>query len=151
MTKKILSFILCGIISLSFSACGEETSKNSSSAKKTTSALETEESGVTATTVFDTENIEKITFYSYYGMGTGSVVPDENMDEIINWLSTFTFKKKGEPRDGDNFNQVQIEYADGSIIKKGLTSVSFDGVLYYIEGEEYPYCFNDIISKTSHD
>ena len=44
--------------------------------------------------IFNTNNIKRITFYSYYGQGNGSDVPDKNMTEIIEWLGTFSIDKK---------------------------------------------------------
>lgn len=104
-------------------------------------------------TVFDTENIARITFYAYYGHGKGSDVPAENMAEITNWLSTFTVDKNKKLEDivppGTNTCRVEIEYIDGTIVKQGLDTVSVDGVTYYLNHADAPDCFSEIISKTS--
>ena len=102
-------------------------------------------------TVFDTENIARITFYAYYGYGKGSDVPAENMAEITKWLGTFNVGKKAEgtPPPGTNTYRVEIEYIDGTIVKQGLDTVSVDGVTYYLNHADAPDCFSEIISKTS--
>ncbi|MBR5286891.1 MAG: hypothetical protein IKU30_08345, partial [Clostridia bacterium] len=68
--------------------------------------------------VFNTKNIVGITVYAYYGAGKGSVVPDEDMNEMINWLDTFTV---GESivvliPPGTNTVYVEIEYSDGTVV-----------------------------------
>ena len=104
-------------------------------------------------TVFDTENIARITFYAYYGHGKGSDVPAENMAEITNWLSTFTVDKNKKLEDivppGTNTHYVEIEYLDGTVVKQGLDTISVDGVRYYLKHADAPDCFSEIISKTS--
>lgn len=106
---------------------------------------------VTPVAVFDTNNIEKITFFAYYGEGIGSVVPDESMEEITLWLTSFTVGEKApellEP--GTNTCFVQIQYSDGTSIKKGLDTVEIDGVLYRTNCDNTPSCYYDIIEKTS--
>ncbi len=102
-------------------------------------------------TVFNTENITRIILYAYYGQGTGSQVPSENMTEIINWLGSFTVGEKApemlEP--GTNTYNVEITYSDGTVIKEGLDVIVIDGTPYYTNSSNYPDCFMDIISKTS--
>lgn len=106
---------------------------------------------VTPVAVFDTNNIEKITFFAYYGEGIGSVVPDESMEEITLWLTSFTVGEKApellEP--GTDTCFVQIQYSDGTSIKKGLDTVEIDGVLYRTNRDNTPSCYYDIIEKTS--
>ena len=101
--------------------------------------------------VFDTNNIARITFYAYYGYGKGSDVPVENMLEITKWLGTFTIDKKTEdtPPPGTNTCRVEIEYLDGTVVKEGLDTISIEGVTYYLKHAATPDCFSEIISKTS--
>ena len=102
--------------------------------------------------VFSTENISKITFYAYYGQGKGSVVPAENMTEMINWLNSITIARDATDEDvllGTNTYHVEIEYADGTIIKEGLDVIVVDGTRYLLQKDKYPDCFAEIISKTS--
>ena len=138
--KKFLSLLLSIIMLLCFTACNENTSR-------TYDTLFDE-----YPSVFVTENITSITFYAYYGGGTGSKVPTEYMTEIINWLDSFTIVREATAEDvppGTNTYYVEIEYSDGTIIKEGLDIVVIDGTRYLLEKEPYPSCFENIISRTS--
>lgn len=175
MFKKLMFLILCATILLSCGACIKDTtsdisSTESVSSNQTTNELEEsvyqtqksdsepiiselEENDDPAEPVFNTENIVRITFYAYYGQGTGSDVPSENMEEITNWLSTITIDRKATDEDvapGTNTRCVEIEYSDGAIIKSGLDVISVDGTRYLLKKDKYPDCFKEIISKTSY-
>lgn len=102
--------------------------------------------------VFKTDNISRITFYSYYGSGKGSVVPKENMTEIINWLGSFKIDKKAPDilPPGTGTNCVEIEYSNGTVVKKALDYVMVDGVQYETKSDNAPGCYWDILSKTSY-
>ena len=138
--KKLLSLLLSVIMLLCFTACNENTAK-------TYDTLFDE-----YPSVFVTENITSITFYAYYGNGKGSKVPEEHMDEIINWLDSFTINREATDEDvlpGTNTYYVKIEYSDGTVIKEGLDIISIDGTRYLLKKEKYPNCFMNIISKAS--
>ena len=141
MIKKLLSVILCGLMLFSLVACkGEDTAKTYGKLFDVYPS------------VFVTENITSITFYAYYGEGKGSKVSKEYMDEIINWLNSFTINREAtddDVLDGTNTYYVEIEYSDGTIIKEGLDIIQIDGTRYLLEKETYPDCFEDIVSKTS--
>ena len=146
-----LSFILVLGILLS---CNDSKSEGTSSgtqstSKETSTATKTPNSPDGA--IFNTKNIDSITFYAYYGAGTGSEVPEENMTEFITWLGTFTIDKKvdGLLDPGTNTYCVEIKYSDGTIIKKGLDVIVVDGTSYYLKHAAYPDSFTNIISKTS--
>ena len=153
--KRILTFVLCGIMLFCLTACAENTTDNTpltenSSSNETTS--ESKETDTQTKSVFNTENIKCITFYAYYGQGKGSKVPSENMTEIKNWLDSFTVVREATDEDvppGTNTYYVEIEYLDGTILKNGLDIIVIDGTRYLLEQENYPDCFMDIISKTS--
>ncbi|MBQ4116465.1 MAG: discoidin domain-containing protein, partial [Clostridia bacterium] len=102
------------------------------------------------TTVFNTENISSITFYSYSGNGVGSTVEDKYMAEIINWLKTFTVGERypDEPLDGDGHIVIEITYADGTVIKDTMDTVLVNGVVYYTDHGGYPDCYWEILSRT---
>lgn len=104
-----------------------------------------------ATNVFKTDGINRITFYAYYGYGKGSDVPEDNMEEIINWLATFTVGEKvpDQPVDGDNFIHVEIGYKDGTIVKVPLDTVTVDGVQYYTDNGQTPTpeCLEEIFLR----
>ena len=101
--------------------------------------------------VFNTENIVRVTFYTFYGQGKGSDVPAENMTEIINWLNSFTVGVKGPDvlPPGIGTYQVEIEYADGSVIKRSLDTITINGVTYYLESDPQPDILEEIFSKAS--
>lgn len=99
--------------------------------------------------VFNTDNITRITLYKYYGGGTGSTVDAEYMEEITSWLKTVTV---GEIRHiypvvGDDFVYVEIEYADGSVIKKSDGTVVVNGVTHYTSYAPPPQCYDEILSR----
>lgn len=145
--KRILSVFLCGIMLLCLAACGESSNSNTQpndSAKQ--SDTSNQETGI-----FNTKNIKRITFYAYYGNGKGSDVPAEHLDEIIAWLDSFTLDKEVPELlpPGTNTINVEIEYFDGTIVKRGLDTATVDGITYYIKGDTAPECYEEIISKTS--
>ena len=145
--KRILSVFLCGIMLLCLSACGEnthsDTQPNESAKQSDTNNQETE--------IFNTQNIKRITFYAYYGNGKGSDVPAEQLDEMIAWLDSFTLDKKVPELlpPGTNTIHVEIEYFDGTIVKRGLDTATVGGITYYIKGDTAPECYEEIVSKTS--
>ena len=145
--NRILSVFLCGIMLLCLSACGEnthsDTQPNESAKQSDTNNQETE--------IFNTKNIKRITFYTYYGNGKGSDVPAEHLDEMIAWLDSFTLDKEVPELlpPGTNTIHVEIEYFDGTIVKKGLDTTTVDGITYYIKGDNSPECYEEIISRTS--
>lgn len=147
--KKLLSLLLSIIMLLCFTACNENAADKTSSTKNS----ETYDTLFdTYPSVFVTENITSITFYAYYGGGKGSKVPKEHMDEIINWLNSFTINREAtddDVLDGTNTYYVEIEYLDGTIIKEGLDVITIDRTRYLLKKEPYPSCFENIISKTS--
>lgn len=100
--------------------------------------------------IFNTDNIKRITLYSYYGQGKGSDVTDKDMTEIINWLETFEIDREADDLipPGTNTNYIEIEYLDGKVVKKGLDVMEIDGSSYYVKSAPMPDCFWKIISKT---
>ena len=101
--------------------------------------------------VFRTEDIIRITFYAYYGDGTGSDVPPENMSVITAWLGSFTVGEKAPDLlpPGTNTYFVEIAYADGTVVKEGLDVIVIDDTLYLLDNDTYPDCFKEIISKSN--
>lgn len=98
--------------------------------------------------VFNTRNIVRITFYAYYGGGKGSDVPAENMAEIINWLNSFAVGEKAPEvlPPGTGTWQVEIEYADGTIVKRSLDTITIDGDIYYLHSDPQPEILKRIMS-----
>lgn len=134
--KKIGLFIVCGILLLSLASCTQTPTQNTP---------------LIGNSVFVTENISRITFYRYHGAGVGSEVPNEYMPEIIAWLDSFKIGREvtEEIPPGTGFYDVKIEYSDGTVISEGLDIVTIDGISYWLERENYPDCFYEIIEKCS--
>ena len=107
-----------------------------------------ESTQIYASMIFNTDNIKRITLYSYYGQGKGSDVTDKDMTEIINWLETFEIDREADDLlpPGTNTNYIEIEYLDGKVVKKGLDVMEFDGSSYYVKSAPMPDCFWEIIS-----
>lgn len=145
--KKVLTVFLCGIMLLCFAACD----KNSNSNIQPTESTNQNDTHNQATAIFNTKNIKRITFYAYYGNGKGSDVPAEHLDEMIAWLDSFTIDKEVPEliSPGTNTIHVEIEYLDGTIVKRGLDTATVDGITYYIKGDTAPECYEEIISRTS--
>lgn len=101
--------------------------------------------------VFNTKNIVGITVYAYYGAGKGSVVPDEDMNEMINWLDTFTVGERvvGMVPPGTNTVHVEIEYSDGTVAKCGIDTIKVIGVRYYTNCGAHPDALYRALSKVS--
>ena len=99
---------------------------------------------------FQTENVTRVTFYGYYGNGTASDVPAENMAEILQWLDSFAIGEKADDilPPGTNTYLVEIVYADGTVVKNGLSTISIDGTVYYMTSAAQPDCFAEIIAKS---
>ena len=131
--KKILVLALAALLVFGLGAC----------------AIADENTG---TAIFDTENIARITVFSFYGHGVGADVPAENMEEIIAWLATFKVGSKMYSEtipDKANTIFVEIEYNDGTVVKKGIEAIEIDGYGYYLEYAMAPDCFNDLLDRTS--
>ena len=141
MFKRLFSLILCGVMLFCLVACSNNDDKEYDTLFAETPS------------VFVTEDITEITFYSYYGQGKGSKVPNKHMDDIIQWLASFTIVREATDEDvldGTNTHYVEIEYSDGTVIKVGLDIVIIDGTRYLLEKDNCPECFWDIISKTNY-
>jgi len=95
------------------------------------------------TQVFKTENITRITFYTLPNGDNGFEVPSEYMAEITAWLGSFTIDGKADKAlaPGSNSVSVEIEYADGTIVKNGLSTTKVDGVTYYMKHDDAPECY----------
>ena len=98
--------------------------------------------------VFETENITKITFYTYANKDNGFVVSKEYLDEITTWIGTFVLDEKVKDivlAPGSNSVSVEIEYADGAIVRNGLSTTKVDGVAYYMKHADAPECYFEIL------
>lgn len=130
--KKTFAVFLLGIFLFCLTACNTGTN-------------------VGETAVFNTENVNRITFYGYYGSGSGSVVPAQYLDEIKTWLNSFAVDKEAPAplAPGTNTVFVELEYDDGTVVKQGLDTVSVRGVTYYTKSDPAPACYEELLSKVS--
>ena len=149
MFKNFSIVIMCIVLLLSFAACDKEKIDQNNSEINQTDHSPTNDSAKEF--VFKTKDINRITFYAYYGTGNGSNVPAEHLDEMIAWLDSFTLDKEVPELlpPGTNTIHVEIEYLDGTIVKRGLDTATVDGITYYIKGDTAPECYEEIVSKTS--
>jgi hypothetical protein len=131
--KKILALALAALLVFGLGAC----------------AITDENTGIK---IFETEDIVRVTVFSNYGHGKGCDVPEENLEETTAWLATF---KTGSrmytdtiPPDANTIF-VEIEYADGTVIKEGIEVRVIDGYGYYLEYDTPPSFFYDLLNRTS--
>lgn len=151
MFKKAVTIILCILMLLILVACGENSTGNTSDDPHQTQPTTVNSEVQPGAAVFETQNIVRITFYGYYGGGTGSEVPAEDMEAISTWLASFAIGEKAPDllAPGTNTYHVKIEYADGTVVESGLDTTTVDGVSYQISSDPQPECFAEIIAKTS--
>ena len=100
--------------------------------------------------VFETENIAHITFYTLPSGGKGFEVPSEYIEQITTWLGSFTIDEKADDKvlaPGSNSVSVEIEYADGTVVKNGLSTTKVDGVIYYMKHDNAPECYFEILEQ----
>lgn len=131
--KKILALALAALMALSLGAC----------------AITDDNTGIY---VFDTENITRITVFSYFGEGTGCDVPDANMEEFTAWLASFKTGSRLYTEtlpDDANTVCVEIEYEDGTVIKKGIEIWVIGEYGYYLEYDTPPSALYDLLFLTS--
>ena len=97
--------------------------------------------------IFKTENITRITFYTLADGDNGFDVPSEHLAEISEWLSSFTIDRKADGTvlaPGSDSISVEIEYADGAVVKKDLSTTKIDGATYYMRHDGAPECYFEI-------
>ena len=96
--------------------------------------------------VFETENISGISFFTSPA-SEGIEVSGEHLAEITAWLGTFTIDKKVDSDvlpPGSNSISVRIEYADGTVVENGISTITIDETRYFMKSEKAPQCFLDL-------
>ena len=144
--KKIVFLILILAVLLLAVACENEAV---TTAPETTADADTTLPITTSEAIFRTDSIKAITLYGQYGGGEGEKVPDENLFEFTTWLKTFEIDKEAEKplSPGTNTYWVEIEYSDGTVVKKGLDAVEIEGRLYYVKHSKAPEWFQTILPE----
>ena len=102
--------------------------------------------------VFETDNIMGVTVYSMPGFEEGIPVPDEDMDAVIHWISSFRLDKKagkeGDKLDpGTGIRSFAIEYLDGTIVESDANTITIDGTIYYMKSESRPVCIEELFAE----
>lgn len=142
MKKFIFLFLILPTLLLAV-ACGRDivtTTPDTANPPIETSIAATTTAPETTETIFNTHSIKSITLYGQYGKGEGKKVPDEKLSEFTAWLKTFAIDKEADKPlpPGINTYWVEIEYSDGTVVKKGLDAVEVAGRLYYVKHAEEP-------------
>ena len=102
--------------------------------------------------VFETDNIMGVTVYSMPDFEEGIPVPDEDMDAVIHWISSFRLDKKagkeGDKLDpGTGIRSFAIEYLDGTIVESDANTITIDGTIYYMKSESRPVCIEELFAE----
>lgn len=73
------------------------------------------------------------------------------MNEMINWLDTFTVGEwiAGLVPPGTNTVHVEIEYSDGTVAKCGIDTIKVNGVKFYTNCGDHPDALYRALSKVS--
>ena len=97
----------------------------------------------TTSPVFETEGLHRITLYRIPDHMDGVEVPEEDMAEMTAWIGTFTLDRRagGALAPGANSVSFRLEYADGTVVENGISTITMDGVSYYLSADNAPDCF----------
>lgn len=102
--------------------------------------------------VFDQEKtMTQIVFYTA-PHPEGVTVPEEYLDEISDWLRTFTLGKRlkdgeGVPPGGYAFS-VRVEYEDGETAESSMSVAGADGQRCLIESADAPESWGTLMDET---
>lgn len=100
--------------------------------------------------VFETDNISSISFYAMPNPNDEIQVPDEHIEEIKTWLSSFRLDEKVKDNQlppGSNSVSVEIVYSDGTTVKNGLSTFTVDGTRYFLSCDDAPECYLNILDR----
>ena len=83
--------------------------------------------------VFDTANVLSVSFREEPDVWVP--VEAEELPDYIEWLGTFRIgdKTRQPIKPGSNSIHVRIDYADGTMAEKGLSTITIDGTIYQLE------------------
>ena len=145
MKKFIFLISILAVLFLAV-ACGNEAV---TTAPETTADADTTLPITTSEAIFRTDSIKAITLYGQYGGGEGEKVDDEYLPELTAWLKSFAIDKEADNPlpPGTNTYWVEIEYSDGTVVKKGLDAVEVAGRLYYVKHAEAPEWLQTILPE----
>ena len=93
--------------------------------------------------------ITAITFHDTIDSNKGNLpVPDADLEEITNWLSSFTVGNRvGKTLvPGTGSVEMTLTYADGTSERRSLSIIHLDGVTYYINSPNAPACYLTLLN-----
>ena len=92
--------------------------------------------------------ITAITFHSIINNTGDCPVPDADLEEITNWLSSFTVGNRvGKTLvPGTGSVEMTLTYADGTSERRSLSIIHLDGVTYYINSPNAPTCYLTLLN-----
>ena len=92
--------------------------------------------------------IAAITFHSIINNTGDCLVPDADLEEITNWLSSFTVGNRvGKTLvPGTGSVEMTLTYADGTSERRSLSIIHLDGVTYYINSPNAPACYLTLLN-----
>jgi len=100
--------------------------------------------------VMETEGVCRITFFDAYGPRTEKAVPEEHLEEICDWLGTFTIGEEAEEKvlpPGSNSICVRLQYADGSVAEHGLSTINVGEKVYFLKHGGTPECWFEVFGE----
>lgn len=99
--------------------------------------------------VFDVKNVDAVDFFKT-GTRESVSVPREDLDEILEWLGTFTVGSQTEEYliPGSNYISVRIVYGDGTVLENSLSTITRRSVLYYMDAASAPKCYLSLVNGT---
>ena len=93
--------------------------------------------------------ITAITFHDTIDSNKGNLpVPEADLEEITNWLSSFTVGNRvGKTLvPGTGSVEMTLTYADGTSERRSLSIIHLDGVTYYINSPNAPACYLTLLN-----
>ena len=92
--------------------------------------------------------ITAITFHSIINNTGDCPVPEADLEEITNWLSSFTVGNRvGKTLvPGTGSVEMTLTYADGTSERRSLSIIHLDGVTYYINSPNAPACYLTLLN-----
>ena len=93
--------------------------------------------------------ITAITFHDTIDSNKGNLpVPEADLEEITNWLSSFTVGNRvGKTLvPGTGSVEMTLTYADGTSERRSLSIIHLDGVAYLVESPNAPKCYVTLLN-----
>lgn len=87
--------------------------------------------------------ITAITFHSIINNEGDLPVPEADLEEITNWLSSFTVGNRAGKNlvPGTGSVEMTLTYADGTTERRSMDIIHLDGVAYLVKYPNAPECY----------